>query len=84
MLTLKDCIAMSGLTRDEIDAIAEHEHVPEIVAAELANYLVCQPDGVPRIRRIIIDDIEMARSQGKVAHAARLKLVLQHFVKTYS
>ena len=84
MLTLKDCIAMSGLTREEIDAIAEHEHVPEIVAAEMANYLVHQPGGIPRIRRIILDDIEDARRQGNTVHAARLKLVLQHFVETYS
>jgi hypothetical protein len=84
MLTLKDCIAMSGLTREEVDAIAEHEHVPEIIAAEMADYLVHQSGGIPCIRRIILDDIEAARRQGNVAHAARLKLVLQHFVKTYS
>ena len=29
MITLEDCVAMSGLTLDEVDAIAEHEHIPE-------------------------------------------------------
>jgi hypothetical protein len=38
MITIDDCIGLSGLTEDEVDAIAEHEHLPEIVAAELGNY----------------------------------------------
>ena len=38
VLTLQDCIALSDLTEEEILAIAEHEHIPEIVAAELGNY----------------------------------------------
>jgi hypothetical protein len=35
MLTLEDRIALSDLTHEEIDAIAEHEHLPETIAAEL-------------------------------------------------
>ena len=63
MLTLQDCIASCGLTEEEVDAIAEHEHLPEIVAAELGNYLLQGPDGVPRIKRIILDDIAAARAR---------------------
>lgn len=33
MLTLEDCIALSGLTQEEIAAIAGHEHIPGIPAA---------------------------------------------------
>jgi hypothetical protein len=32
MLTYDDCLALSGLTTEEVAAIAAHEHVPEIVA----------------------------------------------------
>ena len=45
MITLEDCIAMCGLTEEEILAIAEHEHIPEIAAAVLAQYLLCQSTG---------------------------------------
>ena len=83
MLTLQDCIALCGLTEDEVDAIAEHEHLPEIVAAELGNYLLQGPDGVPRIKRIILDDIAAARARGDEKHALALKLVLRHFVATH-
>jgi len=30
MITLEDCIEFCGLTKEEVLAIAEHEHVPEI------------------------------------------------------
>ena len=58
MLTLKDAIDYSELTEEEIDAIAEHEHVPEIIAVELGTYLVHSEDGVPMLKRMILDDIE--------------------------
>lgn len=83
MLTLEDCIALCGLTAEEVDAIAEHEHLPEIVAAELGNYLLQGPDGVPRVKRIILDDIAAARARGDEKHALVLKLALRHFVTTH-
>ena len=83
MLTFEDCLGLSDLTEEEVDAIAEHEHVPEIIAAELGSYLVHSSTGVPMIRRIILDDIEAARNRGDNDHALRLKLVLKHFVETH-
>jgi hypothetical protein len=83
MLTLDDCIALSELTEAEIAAIAEHEHLPAIVAAELGSYLVHDPDGCPVLRRMIIDDIEAARQRGDIAHFLALKLVLKRFVEAH-
>ena len=37
MITLEDCIAFCGLTEEEVLAIAEHEHVPEMAASALAS-----------------------------------------------
>lgn len=81
MLTLEDCIALSGLTEEEIDAIAEHEHLPEIVATELGSYLVHAPGGPQAICAIIRDDIASARVRGDFLHSAKLKLVLLHFLE---
>ncbi len=80
MLTWEDCIGIIDLDEDVVDAIAEHEHVPEIIALELANYLVHDPDGVPRIKRMILDDIESARARGDTDHLNHLRRTLQHFV----
>lgn len=83
MLTWEDCLALCDLTADEIAAIAEHEHLTQMAAVELGNYLIHSPDGVPKIRRIILDDITTARARGDHAHAAKLKLVLKQFVKSH-
>lgn len=80
MLTLEDCIALSDLALEEIDAIAEHEHLPETIAAELGCYLVHRRDGRRLIRAMICDDIEAARWRGNLRHAAELNVVLQHFI----
>ena len=79
MLSLGDCIAMSDLTVEEIDAIAEHEHLPEVIATALGSYLLHRPDGAQAIEAIIRDDIDAARSRGAFRHAAELKLVLRQF-----
>lgn len=83
MLTRDDCIALCDLTEDEIKAIARHEHVPLILAAEMGQYLIYQPDGVTRIRRIILDDIEAARAQQRYDDVRRLKAVLYHFARNH-
>ncbi len=83
MLTLKDCIALCDLTEEEVAAIAEHEHIPMIIAAELGNYLVHSPEGVPMIRRFIADDIKEAEERGDRDHVRLLKLVLWHFIQTH-
>ncbi len=80
MLTLQDCIGLSDLTEDEILAIAEHEHIPEMAALELGCYLCHSADGEKRIRRMIVDDIRLAREKGNIQHAAMLKTVLKHYV----
>lgn len=80
MLTIDDCIALSGLTGPEIDAIAEHEHLPEIVALELGCCLVHSRDGSRRIAGFIRDDIEAARRHGQARHARQLAGVLRGFV----
>lgn len=80
MLTIDDCIALSDLTEDEIDAIAEHEHLPEMVAVELGCCLAHTAEGPRRIARFIRDDIERARSHGRAVHAAQLTMVLKGFV----
>lgn len=80
MLTWEDCIGVCDVTEELVDAVAEHEHIPETVALELANYLIHTPDGVPRLKRMILDDIEAARAAGNMAHLDHLRHVMAHFV----
>lgn len=83
MLTYQDCVELSDLTEEEIEAIAQHEHLPEMAALELGSYMVHTEEGIPMIKRIILDDIEEARRRGHVEKILQLKLVLKHFVDTH-
>jgi hypothetical protein len=83
MLSLEDCLALCELTEDEVLAIAHHEHIPEIAAAQLGNYLVHTPEGERRIKSIIRDDIAEARAIGDRTRELTLKLVLRNFVKQH-
>jgi len=83
MLTFDDCVALGELTEDEVAAIAEHEHLPMIIAAELGNYLIHGPGGALCVKRIILDDVMAADRVGDRARTLTLKLVLRHFVERH-
>jgi len=83
MLTYEDCLELSDLTEEEIEAIAQHEHLPEMAALELGSYLVHSPEGVPMIKRIILEDTDEERRRGDAEKVLQLKLVLKHFVDTH-
>ncbi len=83
MLTFEDCMALCGLTEDEVAAIAEHEHIPEITALELGDYLVQTENGEFLIKQMILDDIEESRAHGNIQHAEMLESVLKQFVLSH-
>ncbi len=84
MLTIQDCIELSELTEEEILAIRDHEHIPEMIAVELGNYLVHTPTGEKRIKRMIIDDIDHAQHHGDPKRVAMLKMVLKHYLEHHA
>lgn len=81
LITIDDCIGMSGLNESEVDAIAEHEHLPEIIAAELGAYLEQTPPGQRTIRHMIEDDLAHAVAIGDVRRTGILKIVLANYVR---
>ena len=84
MLTFEDCLGLCELSEEEIRAIAEHEHLPQIVALELGQYLMRGPDGELLVSHMFIDDIRAAERRGDLLHAARLKRGLRHFIEQHA
>ena len=79
MLSLAECIGMSDLTEDEIAVIAEHEHVPDIVAVELGQDLLKTSKGVFILRCYVSDVLEQAKLSGKRDKVKRLDRLLTRF-----
>lgn len=80
MLTFEDCLALCNLSEEEISAIAEHEHMPEIAALELGEHLIKTHDGENCIKCMIIDDIERSKACGNIKHANLLESVLRQYL----
>jgi hypothetical protein len=83
MISLEDCVALCGLTEAEVLAVAEHEHLPEIAASAVAQYLAKQEHGMEKIREMIVDDIREAQQRQDKAHILTLLHVLHHFLKSH-
>ncbi len=83
MLSYRDCLDLCDFDEDEITAIAEHEHLPQMVAIAYAEYLIHTDEGVPMLKKIIIDDIEIAQREQNRDKVAHLRHVLRHFVLTH-
>ena len=79
MLCLEDCLDFCELDADEVAAIAEHEHIPVIVAAELGCELLKSQEGVARLHVMMLDDIQSALNHGRMEHANELADTYRHF-----
>lgn len=83
MISKEDIIGMCGLTPEEVDAIAEHEHMPDVEAAALGDYLLHKEHGADRIRDMIVEDLRAALGRGEKEHAAKLYAALRHFLSEH-
>ena len=83
VISLEDCIALCDLSEAEVLAVAEHEHIPEIAAVALADYLLHQQHGAEKIRDMLRDDIRAALGRDDRRHARELFMALRHFLSTH-
>lgn len=80
MITVEDVVGMTDLTAAEVDAIAEHENLPQVNAACLANYLLHIHKGPQRVQEMICDDIRNALHRDDLDHARELYATLHRFI----
>lgn len=83
MITLEDIEDMTCLSRAEIDAIAEHERMPEVNASALAEYLMHLHHGPQKVQQMICEDIRAALHADNVAQARELYAVLHGFLEQH-
>jgi hypothetical protein len=83
MLSLKDCLDFCDMDQSEISAIAEHEHIPVIVAAELCDTLLTTPDGVRDLHSMLLDNIATALEHGEMEKASALSQTYRHFQSSH-
>ena len=80
MISLDDIEDMTCLSRAEIAAIAEHEHICDGDAALLGEYLMHIHKGPQRVQQMICEDIREALRRDDLPHARELFVTLRAFV----
>lgn len=80
MISLDDILDMCALSREEIDAVAAHEHVEGVNAAALADYMMHQHHGPQHVQQIICEDIRAALHADDLPRARELFAVLRHYM----
>ncbi|MEV8465182.1 hypothetical protein AB0T83_00120 [Fluviibacterium sp. DFM31] len=80
MISLDDIEDMTCLTRDEIDALAEHDHTDILTAALEGEYAMHHHGGPQGVKQKITEDVQAALKAGDTDHARALMATLRHFL----
>ena len=83
MLSLAEFVDLIGLSRDEVDLIAEHEGIPDIVAAEMGFDLLKTQKGIYRLHCIFLECLERAKLAGQKSKARQIDRIYTQFRATY-
>lgn len=77
MLSITDFIGCSSLYECEVEAIAEHEHVPLTLAVVIGEHLLANgEEGVCVLHQMVAEDIQHALDEKDLPKA-------MHFAETY-
>ncbi|HIJ61231.1 MAG TPA: hypothetical protein HPQ04_00920 [Rhodospirillaceae bacterium] len=84
MLSLHDCLGFSRLTPEQIEAIADHEHLDMIPAAEWAEWVLDRPNGPVIVQCLLTDQLEHCRAHGDIRRSHRYQSGLDDFIRRQS
>ncbi|WP_374327412.1 hypothetical protein [Azonexus sp.] len=83
MLSMQDVLDYCDLDRGEIEAIAEHEHLPLAIAAELSEVLLGTPEGVYQLHAMILENMQQALAAGENERVIELMKTYEHLKRTH-
>ncbi len=83
MVTLQEIIDFAEIERGHLEAIAELEHIPEVVAAELAYQMIRTPQGIYQLHNLFLDAIEQAEYAGSRDKVRRVEAMYRDFSRRF-
>jgi len=84
MLSYRDCLDMAAVTEDESAAIAQHEHIPAILALEMGHHLLGSETGKRRLQEMIVATVTAAQDHGRCAPCEKFSRTLGDFVRKWA
>lgn len=83
MLSLQDLLDFCDLGHKEIEAIADHQRVPMMVAAEIGQKLLSTPEGHIQLHNMMLDNMRHALANGQTEHLVSLTETFLNFNRNY-
>jgi hypothetical protein len=83
MLSLRDCLDFVDMDSATIEVIAQHQHLSDIVAAELGNELIKDLRGIHAIHLMHRELIAHAAEQSNLEEEQRLRKLYTAFSRKY-
>lgn len=83
MLSLTDCLDFIDLDRDTIEVIAQHQGLPQILAAELGNQLIADLRGIFTIHQMHRDLLAKAAEDQDLEAEKNLRKAYATFSRKY-
>ncbi|MDD7971604.1 hypothetical protein [Roseinatronobacter alkalisoli] len=83
MINENDILDMTCLTREQIAILAEHAHISQVSAAELAEYMMHMHHGPQHVQQLICDDIAHALHADDLPKARALYATLKEFLAAH-
>ena len=80
MINDSDILDMCCLTRDQVQALAAHDHTDPVSTAEHAEYLMHLHHGPQEVQKSLCSDIAQALHQHDLSRARALFATLRDFV----
>jgi hypothetical protein len=83
MLTLRDCIDFSGLTDEQLEAVARHEHLSLVVAAEWVEEMAECDEGCRKLAAILAEELADERKMREFGLAGHTRHALMEFLASH-
>ena len=83
MLSLNDCLDFIDLDHATVLLIAEHEHLPLVIAAQLGDKLLASAEGICRIHEMHRNLIACAAQSGTLEREKKLRALYAAFARKY-
>ncbi|MCF8483238.1 MAG: hypothetical protein K9H25_22675 [Rhodospirillum sp.] len=77
MITLRDCLGLCDALPEEVAVVADHEHLPDLLAAEKAHAVLQADWGGPAMRQMIRDQAHIAARRGDARSLRALMALLE-------
>lgn len=83
MLSLRDLLDYCDLDQEHIEAVADHQNLPMMFAAQVGERLLSTPEGLFKLHGMMVENMQSAIANGQREHLAKLTETFLNFQRNF-